>query len=159
MTLTYTIGETTERTNRFECAAWYENVEIAPQSAIGQTKSHSDFTDSRVGDDGKRSVRWVNFKFTGFITSDSFQSLFAGNAIGKTYDRSKNAGRAATTNSSPYGYMIADSLIHDPNTPYALTDEGDQYEAKCVFYESKHTWSDVKAGDTIHTHSLLKQVR
>jgi|TARA_R110000824_G_scaffold114010_3_gene264165 hypothetical protein len=159
MAITYTVGETTERTNTFECAAWYENVEIAPQTAIGKTEGHSYFTDSRVGDDGKRDVRWVSFKFTGFVTSDYFQSLFAGNKIGKSYDRAKNIGKSAHTNSQPYGYVIADSLIHDPNTPYALTDEGDQYEAKCVFYESKNTWSDVKAGDIIHTHSLLKQVK
>lgn len=70
-------------TRLYECAAWYTNLKAIPGE---YTLKRIDKTDYPAG-------TYFVAELDAEITSDNFQSLWAGNAIGKAYDGKQNAGK------------------------------------------------------------------
>lgn len=127
----YNLREAKIFTNTFETAAWYENVLVPagryPIEVIDYTVRHfknearKKFSGEVYGHIGGAYVY-----MDGTIVSDNFQSLFYGMPIGEPYDTAKNSGNPSRTHFFTYLYSLAESILHNPKTPYELFPE---YEA------------------------------
>ena len=115
--------ETVFHDNGYECAAWYENVRV-PAGRYPAV-----IYDYRVRDDGHVDGKISGSLYAsmdGITESDYFGSLFCGVPIG-TYDCEKNKGRKSHYTIQSYGFMVAQSILDDPDTPWELLPE---YEAR-----------------------------
>lgn len=125
----YHLKEDTIFTNTYECAAWYEKVKVpAGVYPVCVPEFHVD-----TRRDGSKEVRgFINSAYVtmdGIITDDYFGTLFYGVPVG-TYDKD-NSGKPSSHTMGNYLYAIADSILHDENTPWELLPE---YEARDIHF-------------------------
>lgn len=133
----YHLKEDTVFTNEFETAAWYERVKVPAGKYPIEV---SDYRVRHFDDERRRRFNGevdghcsgVYICMDGTIVSDNFQSLFYGSPIGEPYDTGKNAGKPSRHNSFNYLFNVAESILHDPETPYELFPEFEAVEEPFV---------------------------
>jgi len=109
---TITIKEGDVRDRLYECAAWYTRIELEPGTypVYGIYEKYGYAYREEVRD--KWYLKWVSYSVPGTIVEDNFQSLFCGNPVGKSYDRTQNAGKADTWHASGiYPFAVAKAIL------------------------------------------------
>lgn len=122
--------------NGYECAAWYENILVPagkyPINVVDYTVMHfDDERRKRYNGRVKGHIDSAYITMDGTIVSDDFGSRFYGMPIGD-YDIYQNKGKPSRYTMQMYLYSLADSVLHDPDSPYELLPE---YEAREVYFE------------------------
>ena len=115
--------ETVFHDNGYECAAWYENIKVPAG------RDPAVMYDFSVDEDGELRGSITNSVYVsmdGEIVSDYFGSMFGGVPVG-TYDCEQNKGRKSHYTLRSYGFMVAQSILKNPNTEWELLPE---YEAR-----------------------------
>lgn len=127
-------GET--RTRHFECAAWYEEIELAPGTydVFGLYKQYG--YGHREDLRGQWYLDSLGYSVPGTIISDNFQSLFCGNPIGKAYDSTQNAGKPTEWSAwGIYPFAVAKAIL-DGESPIVL-DAGYEARPKPFVYQGE----------------------
>jgi hypothetical protein len=91
----------------YECAAWWRDVRV-------EAGDYPVF----VYLDG--STLRFSVKLPGVLVADNFQSLFCGNAIGKGYDETQNAGKPDSYSIHSQNYCVFASLKDGENSPWRI---------------------------------------
>jgi hypothetical protein len=105
---TYRVSESTVyHYAGYECAAWWRDVRVeAGEYPVS------------VYLDG--STLRFSVKLPGVLVADNFQSLFCGNAIGKGYDETQNAGKPDSYSIHSQDYCVFASLKAGNNSPWRI---------------------------------------
>ena len=106
----YVLTEPKVFRNNYECAAWYQDVEVP----AGEYPM--------IGVFEAGVLQWIVVGFTGTITGSDFTSFFGGNSFGKAKvdeDKGKE-GRAGIT-ARPY--EVANEIAEHPNTAWRLNED------------------------------------
>jgi len=153
MGIKYTVTEPEKHTKHYEYAAWYTNGVVEP--GVYEV-DHSQSTQVNRKCQPGESVYWLYLHLPGIVTDDYFQSYFGGMSIGQTYDRTKNAGKEVTFTGMPYGYDVAGSIAHSPDTKWSIDDD---WKVECnldapLEHYTDQTYPDGTVGK--HLHSLVR---
>lgn len=93
----------------YECAAWYENIQVKAGSRYPMWVTERDVYD-KDRNLVEEELEQVYFCVDGVITSDEFGSRFGGVPI-SDYDNTKNAGKHSTHHISYYAYEVAGKML------------------------------------------------
>ena len=91
----------------YECAAWYENINLTPGRYPIMVDDYSEWKGEVRG---RRACIIVD----GTVVNDYFGSLFCGMPIG-SYDSTKNKGKPSLYDKGGYLYSIARCAYVDPD--------------------------------------------
>jgi hypothetical protein len=130
----YTLATDLPHTKHYEFAAWFTKGTVK----AGTYEAEAHFSNWRYD-----KAAQVTVALPGIVTEDNFQSHFGGLPAGQAYDETKNAGKDVTFSTQVYGYQVAESIIHDANSRWAVDDD---WVAKC----------DKSPDGACATHSLLR---
>ena len=125
-------GKDEMQQNRFECAAWFETVEVpAGKYPIFGEYEYSEKEKCFTNEIEDNSIYCM---LDGIILDDNFQSLYAGLPIGEKYDIFQNRGKETQVTLRPYAHKIASDLVEDgfyENKVELLP----EFEAKAIYFE------------------------
>ena len=113
------LSDATTYTNLFECAAWYEKIQVP----AGKYPVFATVKNGEVDD--------IWYSLPGTITSDYFQPLFCGNRIGSQYDIFKNTGKATVHRGSFRAYSLAKNIL-EGQASFELSPE---FEAREIHFQ------------------------
>jgi len=124
------INKPEQRTQHYECAAWYENS-VTDVGGVYDLVLHENYFSPHN--------LYLFAKVPAKITTDYFQSLWGGAAIGKAYDIKKNTGKQA----APIGVCISvlEAVKRTGNSPseheHDIYLEPDTYQSFLNYYHAQ----------------------
>ena len=129
----YNLKEDNVFTNTYECAAWYENVLVKAGRYPVVVYDYNIRKSNRKSHDNEVCGH-INGAYTsmdGTVVSDEFGARFYGVPV-ESYDNHKNAGKPSSHSMMCYMYIVADSILNEPDSPWELLPE---YEAREIRFE------------------------
>jgi hypothetical protein len=101
----------------FQTASWWRDVDCQPQTVDLLSNGY-----------------YVKWQFEGVITEDFFGSSYGDMPIG-TYDRTKNAGKAASKHVHSYAFSWAERQYHGEPTDGIIYELDAEYGVDCAPYQ------------------------
>lgn len=92
----------------YECAAWYEQIELTP----GRYPIMADSNETYL--DGSLQSHDVYITVDGTVVSDDFGTRYFGMPIGE-YDHTKNKGKPSRYDKGGYTFMVAERAYGNPD--------------------------------------------
>lgn len=92
----------------YECAAWYEQIELTPGRYPIMADSNETYRD------GSLQSHDVYIIVDGTVVSDDFGTRYFGMPIGE-YDHTKNKGKPSRYDKGGYTFMVAERAYGNPN--------------------------------------------